>query len=383
MDANGNLDRVGARRMARRAVIAAGLGAAGAAVSPAPSTASAPLDHRSRRRRIPRGYDEVDPRTATRVPLTMSLRDGVPLYPGDPSFTWHVETDTRVPQHDDGGYLLEQITSLGTHTASHISASVHFIIGGRRLDQLSEDFTLMPLVVIDVRGRRAQGPDSTLTAGDLRAWERRHGPIPAHGCVLLLTGYAPLYYRGKGADSPYVTTNAPGFAGGAVDWLFNARSILATGSDTLGPDATIDETLQATTRTLLHGGVTLENVGPTCRACDPTATGSPSTAIVPRSAGSRWASPASPSILIARWMPTTPSKPDLRSGRGIDDPVPDGDVGGRVGTGGKWVRPPDVTGGGIDRDDPDGGDLVDRVAGQDRVTTVSSTVVAPAPAARR
>jgi hypothetical protein len=70
------------------------------------------------------------------------------------------------------------------------------------------------------------------------------------------------HYRGNGADSPYVTTNAPGFAGEAVDWLFNARSILATGSDTLGPDATIDETLQATTRTLLHGGITLENVGP-------------------------------------------------------------------------------------------------------------------------
>jgi kynurenine formamidase len=90
----------------------------------------------------------------------MSLRRGVPLYPGDPPFTWRTDTDTRVPQHDNGGYLLEQITSLGTHTASHISAPVHFIIGGRRLDQLSEDFTLMPLAVIDVRRRiRAHGPD--------------------------------------------------------------------------------------------------------------------------------------------------------------------------------------------------------------------------------
>jgi kynurenine formamidase len=253
--------------MARRAVIVAGLGAAGATVLAAPSAAGTSAGrgspHRHQHRRIPRGYDRVDPRTATRVPLTMSLRDGVPLYPGDPAFAWHVDTDTRVPQHDDGGYLLEKITSLGTHTASHISAPAHFIIGGERLDQLTEDFTLMPLAVVDVRRRiEAHGPDFTLGAGDLRAWERRHGPIPAGGCVLLLTGYAPLYYRGRGADSPYVTTNAPGFAGEAVDWLFSARSILATGSDTLGPDATIDETLQATTRTLLHGGITLENVGP-------------------------------------------------------------------------------------------------------------------------
>nr|WP_274381662.1 cyclase family protein [Ornithinicoccus soli] len=106
------------------------------------------------------------------------------------------------------------------------------------------------------------GPDFFVTAADLRSWERRHGRIPALGCVLLLTGYAPLFYQGSGAHSPYVTTPAPGLSGAAVDWLFAQRSIIATGSDTLGPDATMDARLQATTRTLFHGGITLENVGP-------------------------------------------------------------------------------------------------------------------------
>ncbi len=245
----------------RRAVIAAGLAAA-AGVTAAGVNAS-PAAAKSRASRIPTGYEQVDPRTAIRVPLTMSLRDGVPLYPGDPPFRWRVATDTRTPAHDDGGYLLERITSLGTHTASHISAPVHFIIGGRPLSQLDEDFTLMPLAAIDVRDRiRHGGPDFLVTAADLRAWERRHGRIPARGCVLLLTGYAPLFYEGSGADSPYVTTSAPGFAGAAVDWLFDARRIIATGSDTLGPDASMDAALQATTRTLFHGGITLENVGP-------------------------------------------------------------------------------------------------------------------------
>lgn len=250
--------------LGRRAVIAAGLAAAGAASMPLPASGQAAPGETGRgREKIPTGYQHVDPRTAERVPLTMSLRDGVPLYPGDPEFAWDVETDTRTPAHDDGGYLLERITSLGTHTASHISAPVHFIIGGKRLSQLDEDFTLMPLAVIDVRPRiRSDGRDFVLTREDLRAWERRHGRLPAQGCVLLLTGSASLFYEGSGADSPYVTTPAPGFAGAAVDWLFTARSILATGSDTLGPDATIDAALQATTRTLLHGGITLENVGP-------------------------------------------------------------------------------------------------------------------------
>jgi kynurenine formamidase len=249
--------------VSRRAVIAAGL-ASGAAGLVAPASAqAAPAEPKKHGTTIPPGYQHVDPRTAARVNLTMSLRDGVPLYPGDPEFTWEVATDTRTSAHDDGGYLLEHITSLGTHTASHVSAPVHFILGGKRLDQLDEDFTLMPLAVIDVRRRIASGgPDFVVGRTDLRAWERRHGRIPTRGCVLLLTGYAPLYDKGSGPDSPYVTTPAPGFDGAAVDWLFTRRSILATGSDTLGPDATMDVALQATTRTLLHGGITLENVGP-------------------------------------------------------------------------------------------------------------------------
>lgn len=249
--------------VSRRTVIAAGLTAAGSAALTPVRADAAPGQGSWAPRSIPPGYQQVDPRTADRVPLTLSLRDGVPLYPGDPAFTWEVADDTRTPAHDDGGYLLERITSLGTHTASHVSAPVHFIIGGKRLDQLDEDFTLMPLAVVDVRRRIAtDGPDFLVGRDDLRDWERRHGRIPPRGCVLLLTGYASLFSEGTGPDSPYVTTPAPGFSGGAVDWLFDARSVLATGADTLGPDATADEALQATTRTLLHGGVTLENVGP-------------------------------------------------------------------------------------------------------------------------
>jgi kynurenine formamidase len=260
MDAEHQVQQHAGHLPARRTVIAASLAAAGAAMMSTPAAAAASTG-RQRRRKIPPGYEQVDPRTAERVPLTMSLRDGVPLYPGDPAFTWKVFVDTRTADHNDGGYLLEQ-TSLGTHTASHVSAPVHFIIGGHRLSQLDEDFTLMPLVVIDVRNRiRADGPNFTITPAQLQSWERRHGRIPAGGCVLLLTGYAHLFDEGSGEDSPYITTAAPGFAGETVDWLFAARSIIATGSDTLGPDATMDTVLQATTRTLLHGGITLENVG--------------------------------------------------------------------------------------------------------------------------
>jgi kynurenine formamidase len=226
------------------------------------------------RPRIPRGYAGVDPRTAQRVPLWQELSPTNPIFEGDPEFTSKIFT--TIPE---SGYLLEQITSLGTHTGTHISAPAHFVEGGKFLSELSEAWTLMPLVVIDVRARiEADGGDFSLGIADLKSWERRNGPIPAGGCVLLLTGFAEIFgtaakgTAAKGTAAKGTATvmhhppgsyfdPAPGFTGAAAGWLFGERSIAALGSDTFGPDATSDEDFSATVTALQAGGITVENVG--------------------------------------------------------------------------------------------------------------------------
>ena len=211
------------------------------------------------RRGIPRGYEEVDPRTARRVPLWQELSGSNPLFPGDPPFTH--ETFTTIPQ---SGYLLERITSLGTHTGTHVSAPAHFVPGAPALSQLDESWTLMPLVVLDVRARiAARGGDFQVDITALRQFEQHHGPIPVDACVLLLTGYSSHYTQqtGPGRADDYFDP-APGFAQAAVAWLFENRRIKALGSDTFGPDATSDTDFTATSTTLHHGGITVENVGP-------------------------------------------------------------------------------------------------------------------------
>ena len=198
-----------------------------------------------------------------RVPLTMSLRDGVPLYPGDPDFAWEVFTDTRTPQHDDGGYLLEHITSLGTHTASHISAPVHFILGGKRLSELDEAFHAhaagshrRPRPHRRRTGRTSSSPARPARVG---ASARTHPGRRLRASADRLRA-AVLPGQGRRLAVRHDAGARLLRRGGRL--AFAARSILATGSDTLGPDATMDATLRATTRTLLHGGITLENVGP-------------------------------------------------------------------------------------------------------------------------
>jgi kynurenine formamidase len=209
--------------------------------------------------RIPRGFEAVDPRTARRVPLWQELSGTNPIFPGDPPFA--VETFTTVPE---SGYMLERVTSLGTHTGTHVSAPVHFVEGAPALSELDESWTLMPLVVVDVRERvRATGGDFVIDSGALRALERRLGRIPPGACVLMLTGFSSRYtpQERPGPVDDYFDP-APGFTGEAVGWLFEARGVQAVGSDSFGPDATADTHYAATAAALGRGGITVENVGP-------------------------------------------------------------------------------------------------------------------------
>jgi kynurenine formamidase len=251
----------------RRRALAALAGLAGvpalsvtpAAVAVAAPASSAAPGARRNTERIPAGYAEVDPRTARRVPLWQELSPSNPIFPGDPQFS--VRTFATIPE---SGYLLEQITSLGTHTGTHISAPAHFIEGARFLSQLDEGWTLMPLVSIDVRRRvHDEGGDFSLDVADLRRWERRHGRIPPDGCVLMLTGFSSHYTQDTrpGPTDDYFDP-APGFTGASVAWLFDHRGIRAVGSDTFGPDASSDADFSATATALAKGGITVENVGP-------------------------------------------------------------------------------------------------------------------------
>jgi hypothetical protein len=87
---------------------------------------------------IPQGYEAVDPRAARRVPLWQGLNASTPIFEGDPPFTSRTFTTIA-----ESGYLLEQITSLGTHTGTHVSAPAHFVEGAPALSQLDESWTLM------------------------------------------------------------------------------------------------------------------------------------------------------------------------------------------------------------------------------------------------
>lgn len=168
------------------------------------------------------------------------------VFPGDPA-----PAITIVFTVADDGFLLESVET-GTHTGTHLDAPIHFIEGGRSVDQLEASEFVWPAYVVDVRGRMAtEGPNFQLTKKDVKDYEKDNGKIPKGALVIIQTGFDAYY------GTPAFLGDAPGFSGAAVQWMFNARKIGGLGSDTFGPDATSDPNFDATYTALLNDGVTV------------------------------------------------------------------------------------------------------------------------------
>ena len=93
------------------------------------------------------------------VDLSQPLEDGMPIYPGDavPSFEPY-----KTLAKD--GVNLTRLT-LGSHTGTHIDAPMHFIRGGKTVDELNPSTFLGEAIVADLTRKK---PGSGVTASDLR-----------------------------------------------------------------------------------------------------------------------------------------------------------------------------------------------------------------------
>ena len=77
--------------------------------------------------------------------LTMPLRPGMPVQPGDPPFVLQQESS-----HEAQGFEVARVC-LGTHTGTHIDAPRHFFADGATLDSFALDRLVGRGVVIDCR----------------------------------------------------------------------------------------------------------------------------------------------------------------------------------------------------------------------------------------
>lgn len=81
--------------------------------------------------------------------VTVPLREGMFLFPGDPDFTLR-----PFQQIDQGDPYNLSLLSLGSHVGTHVDPPRHYLAGETGVDRLPLESLIGPGVVLDLRGRK-------------------------------------------------------------------------------------------------------------------------------------------------------------------------------------------------------------------------------------
>ncbi|MBI1769021.1 MAG: cyclase family protein [Bacteroidetes bacterium] len=128
------------------------------------------------------------------------------------------------------------------HLGTHIDAPNHFIANQKSVDQIDLKELIVPVVVIDIEAKASVDADAELTVDDIRSFEKQHGEIPDHACVMMYSGWEKRLTDSSfvGLDDKLVK-HYPGFSTDAIKFLLTNRNISGIGVDVLSFDRGIDE----------------------------------------------------------------------------------------------------------------------------------------------
>jgi kynurenine formamidase len=175
-------------------------------------------------------YDSL--KTQKWVDLTHSYNEQIPHWKGfDPA-----ERKTLYTIAKDG-FQVDLYTHVG-QWGTHVDPPAHFHKGLRTIDQIPVKEQLLPLVVLDVHKQVENNADYTVTLDDVKAWEKRHGAIPAGAFVALRTDWSkrwPDQEKIQNVDAKGVA-HYPGWSKEVLVYLYETRKITASGHETTDTD---------------------------------------------------------------------------------------------------------------------------------------------------
>jgi arylformamidase len=175
------------------------------------------------------------------IDLTQTIRNGMTVYVGDA-----VPNVSKYKRLDRDGVNLSLIT-LGSHTGTHVDAPIHFIKGGKTLDELSVESFVGEGVVLDFSSAPA---GSAIGAAEL---EKHVGVVHSGIIVLLYTGLSRRWGDPK-ARRKYTYLDAEG-----ASWLVGKR-VKAVGIDYLSVEKFGAKVAEAHIELLSHGIPIIESL---------------------------------------------------------------------------------------------------------------------------
>lgn len=127
------------------------------------------------------------------------------------------------------------------HLGTHTDAPNHFVEGQLSLDEIALKDLIVPVVVIDIAGKASTNRNAELTIDDIQRFEKEHGRIPDHACVMMYSGWEKHLKDSLfvGLDNAGVK-HFPGFANNAIAYLLAKRNIAGIGVDGLSFDPGVD-----------------------------------------------------------------------------------------------------------------------------------------------
>jgi kynurenine formamidase len=182
----------------------------------------------------PLSFEDVLAGRATLVDLTHTLNAKSPYWPGPKYQPFQLKTIATIEK--DG--VLSKMISMPEHLGTHIDAPNHFEKGQPSVEKIKPRDLIAPGVVIDVRPQCEANADYALSVADIKAWEKKHGRIPAGAVVYLNTGWSRFwtnYPRYKNQDARG-TMHFPSFSPAAARFLVKDRRAKGIGLDTLSID---------------------------------------------------------------------------------------------------------------------------------------------------
>lgn len=172
------------------------------------------------------------------VDLTHAFHPGIPQWPG-------FDNEVRVTTYyyDEGigekghGFLAHQYRIPG-QWGTHVDPPAHFAKGKRFLDEISVKEMILPLVVIDVSAQAKANPDYQISMNDVRAWEKKYGPITKNAFVAMRTDWSKKWPNAeamRNQDDKGVA-HYPGWSKEVLRYLYEDRNITASGHETTDTD---------------------------------------------------------------------------------------------------------------------------------------------------
>lgn len=162
------------------------------------------------------------------IDLTHVLDPNIPTWSGGCGFQQTVITDYAESCGEDQFRVMQLRLEAGVGT--HLDAPSHCFPDGRCIGELGVDELLFPAAVLDVSSRAHAR--YTLSVADLEAYEKTHGRIPTHACVMIYTGWEQYWTQPDAFQNKHVF---PAVSLAAAEFLLQ-REVAALAVDTLSAD---------------------------------------------------------------------------------------------------------------------------------------------------